>query len=439
MRVLIAALPEAGEALELLAVADAFDDGLASDLLERFADTNGTTSQVLAQLKSLPFVLRVDATQWSFQDPARDALLDSLRSRQTAVFEEVSRFLVATYAMRAEQQTGRSSRDALWRAALQALPIDPEYAVDQLEALVEQGSGYNRGVDVDATASLAEANTSLLHGQRGEVAYFVGRRAYSRRERVVAEQQFRLALKLSDRPSMRAIAGHLLANLLLEQGRDLAEAQGFARASLELHRQVRAPHEVAFVEVTLARILLREVDQDAPIEARTLLDDAIQRLDSAHDDAGKALALMARTRYYLQAQALDSAKDDSALAVELARGRGDIRRLSNALTTRANVLIRDGRRKQLAQAAQAIAEAERLARESEADDDLAAILNTRSLLAEAEGDMQKAIDYAVEALELNQHAGRMLNVEQTQERIRKLKRLRATGRPRKRRGGRRRL
>lgn len=210
----------AGAALELLAVAESFDDRLAEELLEQFAGTNGNTTQVLATVKSLPFLLRIDTRQWTLQPAVRAALVASLRDRQEDLFRAASAFLTERFVERVEGSSGRPEREALWFAALQTLPIDAERTIDCLETLTNQATSVNRSGDVDASAALAAGSAELRDKHAPEVAYFVGRQAYARNDRDRAAREFRHVLDGSQRQQMRAIAGHLLANILLRQDGD---------------------------------------------------------------------------------------------------------------------------------------------------------------------------------------------------------------------------
>jgi tetratricopeptide (TPR) repeat protein len=410
----------AGNGPEVLAVADEFDDSLAVDVLERFAGTNGSSEAILAATKSLPFVLRVDDDRWSFQRGARNILILSLREQDELRFQEISTYLTELFEARAKQSAGRAAREALWYAAVHVLPLNADRAFDHLEEIAGLASGFNGSTDFDAVVSLVESEAELLEQRAAEVAYFRGRQAYALGKRQLAEEEFRCVRDASNRAGMRAIATHLLANILVDRVDGLLEAEVFARESLALHREVRAAHEVAYVEVTLARILLRDDAVDVPREARDMLDDATERLERVGDDRGMAMALMNRARYYMRAQSLGGAKDDALRAVKLTRPLRDRQPLLNALNTLALAQIRGGGRDNLRRAAQTVGEAQRLQQKLGDAGAEPFILHTRSLLAEAESDLPKARAYTREALELNEEFGLHWQAELMRKRLRKL-------------------
>lgn len=414
-------MAEDADALRVLGIPRALNDRLAAELLQRFCHTNGSTSRVVATVKTLPIVLDDGPSEWSIEPAVRDALVSSYRDSASEHFVEVSTFVADYYAARAKHDRARSSRELLWRAAAQVLPVDPERGITHLENLVDLAIGPNARADVDSAARLAAAEFPGTEQHAGELAYFKGRRAYAHGDRQYAEREFRRTWERSRRPGMRAIAGHLLANILLDQARDLTEAEQFARESLILHQESRSPYEVAFVEVTLARILLRDERVDVPIEARELLDDALSRLERAGDDRGSVMALVNRARYFSQVRAWGAAREDAHAAVTLSRRLRDERELSNALATLASALIRSGKSHRGA-AAQAVSESAKL---GEALGDTAhapVIAYLRSLLAEAEGRIDTAIEHAEEAADLNTELRLWWRAEMMRARVQKLRR-----------------
>lgn len=424
----VRSLSDAGLALEVLAVADVFDNALAAELLERFGATNGDTLPVLAALKALPFVAPVNVREWQLQPAAREALITSLRRRDEGTFSRASEYLAGHFADRATELTGRLARECRWHAAVQLLPVDASRAFDHLETLVSQAVGPNEQVDVDASASLARSNPKVVEEYSAEVAYFVGRRAYLHGDRTTAEREFRLVLQGTNRVSMLSVASHLLANMLLERGGNVAEAERFARRSLQLRRQ-HFSTQVPPVEVTLARILLRREDLHPSHEVRELLDDAAERFKLAGDVRGTSMALVNRAGYFVRARSLRAAEDDAREAVALSENLRPGREHRNALNTLAVVLVRKGNRADLARAVQVIAESERVGRglPDEAAHG-AVLLNTRSLLEEARGNLEKAISYMEDELLLDQELGRVWQANLARKRLTHLRRDRGANR-----------
>ena len=145
------------------------------------------------------------------------------------------------------------------------------------------------------------------------------------------------------------------------------------------------------------------------------------------------MALMNRARYYMRAQSLAGAKEDALRAVELTRPLRDRQPLLNALNTLALAQIRGAGRDNLRRAAQTVGEAHKLQQKLGDEGAEPFILHTRSLLAEAESDLPKAMAYAREALELNEELGLHWQASLMRKRLRKLGSARGGSGKRKRR------
>jgi tetratricopeptide (TPR) repeat protein len=429
-RAIIAAYPELRDALEILAACEAVSDPLASALLEQFTASNGSTPRVLAAVKAMPFTLQVDSRHWTFQTGPREELLRFLRGREPSPWSRVATFLAESFAAEAATTGGRVAREAHWRAALHAAPVDPEMAFDNFEALVDSAHGANRGVDLDAAAAYAASADQLRRTHPGEVAYLVGRRAYSCRDYRTAERELRLTLAESHRPAMRAIAAHLLAKMVFGQDGDMAEAEDFARESLRLNvaRGPEATRFISQVQVTMARILMRRRTRGKPPdEVGALLDQAITIEEGWGGGVFLLLALNTRARYLMRTGETKAAIRDLRTVIRLARANGERRALKDALNTIANALIRDSGSEELAEAERAIDESERLGRQLKERRHLPFVMNTRSRLAEARGDIEQAIKYADEELKLHERMKHTQKAEYTRTRMAKLEQKRTQG------------
>jgi tetratricopeptide (TPR) repeat protein len=409
------------DALQLLAVAESLDDALACSLLERFAGTNGSTPSTVAAVKSLPFVVRRDGDGWRFLPAVRDELLGELRARDDDRFVAVSQFLSRRFEEIAGDEASREAREARWRAAIHALPIDVDVVLDHLEQLSNGAVGLNRASDLDSSVELTRRHPGAFRDRAPEVAYFVGRQAYAKQRWEIAEARFRAALA-THRPSMRATALRLLANILLRRRGDADEAVRLARESLEIESRLRHPHNRAITQVTLARALLRASSGAAPGEVLDVLDDALRTLGLERDTRGQCLALNARGSYHRRRDDYESAEHDFQNALSLARVEDMPDQIMLILVSLADVLLARGGRRRLEQARSLLGESERIARQAHDDYQIAVIVNARSRIAEGMGDHERAIELAYEELELRRSLGRQEEVRLTQQRIAKLQR-----------------
>src|SRR5260221_13596634 len=67
--------PETAASIAVLSVPHWWDDDLGRDLVERFTNSNGSTSFVLSEVKRLPFVVPYERRGWRIADKARAVFL----------------------------------------------------------------------------------------------------------------------------------------------------------------------------------------------------------------------------------------------------------------------------------------------------------------------------------------------------------------------------
>jgi tetratricopeptide (TPR) repeat protein len=465
----MAQLPdEVSRAAELCAVPNELDDGIGLLLLEEIGQMNGTSPRMLGELKHAPFVSASGDT-WRLAANARVVLTERLRAENPAAFLAAHRVTGDAFRSRRDalhEKASPRARRLQWNLAFHLAPVDADWAIAELDDLVERAATIRALGDMRAVVALVGAQHDWLGGRELDVLYYEGRLAYEdgdfqtaaaklepvwvsgsdRRKRLFAGHFLgaiwgrpdsghrwdeatatllaaaRLAADMEDLRGEGVIL-HTLGALLLRRDAsgDRNSATKHLRRAVVLSRAVGDRRTEAIALVSLASVLMKSRRAGAHEEAEKYLRRRLELEELRPDlDQGLADAELGR----LLAKSGPARRDEAILLLEQViqrhRKRGDARQLAFALEALGELLAR-GDQPQSSRAIEALTESLEIGRERRDRRHQAIVLSRLATIAERENRPDDAIEHLTEVLRLNRARKDNRRADAAQRRIDELR------------------
>ncbi|MCP4106627.1 MAG: hypothetical protein GY749_14005 [Desulfobacteraceae bacterium] len=298
------------------------DDEIAGKSVELVAKTNGTTQEILQQIKKLGCVWSQWDGTWYLAEDVRSYLLDKLEEEVPDNIRLQLRNLLASHADNLAESFSRDgqisayrNRQAQFEAAYQRIliPEQIEHGAKQFADIWRKAKGTANRATADAVDYLSPEMTKTLHRLPPEILFLRGMSARSRgdkrgaesyfravwengrkgyiyaiaahlfgllvRDPKIAEKAFRDSIKWNDDPSHKAQVWHSLGNLLSRNRKRWTEAEHAYNKSIQLDEN---PSGKAQVWHSLGNLLSK--DRKRWTEAENAYNKSIQlRDDPSHE------------------------------------------------------------------------------------------------------------------------------------------------------------
>lgn len=347
------------QASELCALPHTVDDHLGYEILQKFANSNGTTRAILSEIKQLPFVYPYEEEKWRFADGARIYFVARLEQRN-GTFIELHKYLKEYFEAQRQHIRDNSApqaRELDWRIAYHLAPVSPDEAIEQLSKIGENAVRTNQVADVKGVIDLFEEQKRWLSDYQVERAYFEGRYAYAKRNYNVAENRFQLVWDQGQPDLMKAISGHLLGLIWTKRKTRqwYVKAEQIYRHSLEIRKKIVDRHGEAIVLTSLGDVLIKLGGQKRLEEAEQCYHRSLEIEQSMGNRHGEAMVLnsLGGALVKLGGQTrLEEAEQCYHRSLEIKQKLGDRRGESMGLNSLGGVLVRLGGQKRLEEAEQ---------------------------------------------------------------------------------------
>ena len=415
-------------AAELCSVPHGLEDELGERMISDLLGLNGHSRSTWVEVKMLPFVYPYEGSQWRFSDPARAYFSGRLEQRNGTVFE-VHRYLTDNYQEEYEAHENKSApqaRELAWRAVYHLAPNAPEEAVERLSVLGEQAAESSRLADMQGVIDLFDEQERWLSDFRVERAYFEGRYAYAKRNYQTAEPHFSLVWREGRPNLMKAIAGHLLGQIVgrKRSRRSLEEAEGLYRESLRIGEELGLQRHLAMVLNSLGRVLDKRGGRADLDEAEGLYRESLRILREMGDRRGVAMVLNSLGRVLDKRGGradLDEAEGLYRESLEIERESGNRRGEAMVLNSLGLVLVKRGGQANLDEAEVFYQESLRIGETLGLKRHVAMISGSLGKLAETKGDFESAIRHFERLIAVNESLENKKFVDQGKSNINRLK------------------